>query len=524
MRDTAAAGPGGSLWPKHAYEAMQFAASVSDLPITDALAEPRYRGVLVRLAQEVLAAASVPVEPFDGFDPGDLDGSIDRLVELERERDPTPSEEAILAGIGGPLLARTLELVGEVEAGRRARGPENLELLAAYLRLRERAPALNAVIAELKPGERAAAGPLLGRPVAVKDNIDVRGVVTTNASTVAVPPSAAADAPVVERLRAAGADLLCKTNLLEYAAGSVNPAYGMTFNPRDPSRTSGGSSSGSAALVAAGVVDYALGTDTGGSIRIPAAYCGIVGLKPSFGLVPVDGVFPLSPSCDHVGTLTATAEQAATLLAVLADRQVELGSVEGLRIGALRRQLDDPDLEPGVRDRVYEALDTLAGAGFEVVDVDVPELDLADAALGDVVLREAWEVHRTRYELEADGYGPGTRALLELGAQISDERYRSGLAAKERIAAGFARVFEQVDVLAGPTVAYPAPPEDPPFGTAEGDVESRYTGPYNLAGVPAVSLSCGPAERALPAGLQLASAHGKDALLLSVARAYEGLR
>ena len=162
--------------------------------------------------------------------------------------------------------------------------------------------------------------------MAVKDNIDVAGVVTTNASTVAVPPAAARDATVVSRLRAAGADLLCKTNLLEYAAGSVNPAYGMTYNPRDRSRTSGGSSSGSAALVAAGVVDYALGTDTGGSIRIPAAYCGIVGLKPTYGLVPVDGVFPLSPSLDHVGTLTTTVAQTRRLLEVLAGVVARRGS------------------------------------------------------------------------------------------------------------------------------------------------------------------------------------------------------
>jgi aspartyl-tRNA(Asn)/glutamyl-tRNA(Gln) amidotransferase subunit A len=323
---------------------------------------------------------------------------------------------------------------------------------------------------------------------------------------------------VVTGLRASGADLLCKTNLLEYAAGSVNPAFGMTFNPRDPTRTAGGSSTGSAALVAAGVCDYALGTDTGGSIRIPAAYCGIVGLKPTYGLVPVEGVFPLSASCDHVGTLTATVEQTARLLGVMAERTVEL---RGARIGALHRQFDDPDLTPGVRARVLEALDVLRASGFEVVDVDLPELDLVDSALGAVVLREAWAVHRELFERECDKYGPGTRALLELGSRIDDDEYGEGLATKERIAAGFARVFEDVDVLAGPTVAYVAPPEDPPFGAPEGELEGRYTAPYNLAGVPAVSVPCGIAEGTLPAGLQLAAAIGRDELVLSVARAYE---
>src|SRR5438874_3310839 len=172
----------------------------------------------------------------------------------------------------------------------------------------------------------------------------------------------------------------------------------MTFNPLDPGRTSGGSSSGSAALVAAGVVDYALGTDTGGSIRIPAAYCGIVGLKPTYGLVPLEGVFPLSPRLDHVGTLTATVAQAAELVAVIAARPVRLQPLErGLRIGVLRAQVEDPDVTDGVRASVEDALEALAAVGFELVDVDVPELGLADAALGAILLKEAWEVHRERF-------------------------------------------------------------------------------------------------------------------------------
>jgi 2-dehydropantoate 2-reductase len=524
----------GFLWAKEAYGAMLFATAVSDLSIADALAERRYRGVFVALAREVLAAAPVPVEPFDGFEADDLDGSVDRLVEFNRRSAKTHSgiyrdlmvrkrktEKAMLADIDGPMLRRTLELISEIEEGRRTCEVANLELLAAYQRLQDRAPALNAVISELPPGLRAASGPLHGVAVAVKDNIDVKGIVTTNASTVGTPPPAPRDAKVVARLREAGADVFCKTNLLEYAAGSVNAAFGMTFNPRDPTRTAGGSSSGSAALVGAGVCDFALGTDTGGSIRIPAAYCGIVGLKPSYGLVPVDGVFPLSSACDHVGTLTATVEQAARLLQVLSGRPVELHSVTGLRIGVLRRQVDDPDLTPGVRARVCDALDALARTGFELVDVDIPELSLADDALGAVVLREAWDVHRPFFEREAEKYGPGTRSLLELGAKISDDAYRRGLTGRARVAAAFARAFETVRILVGPTVAYPAPPEDPPFGTPEGDVEGRFTGPYNLAGVPAVSIPCGLAEGTLPAGLQLAAALGEDTLLLSVARAYE---
>ena len=398
----------GYLWSKQAYGAMLFATAVSDLSIADALAEPRYRRLFLRLAEEMLAEAPVEAKAFDGFDPADLEGSIERLVEFNRRSAKTHSgiyrdlavrrrkteAEAMLSLSDGPNVRRTLTLIRAIEDGRRACDEQNLELLAAYARLETEGPRLNAVITTLEPAEESVDGPLRGVPVAIKDNIDVRGVVTTNASTVGVPPPAERDATVVARLRAAGAELLCKTNLLEYAAGSVNPTYGMTFNPLDPSRTSGGSSSGSAALVAAGVCDYALGTDTGGSIRIPAAYCGIVGLKPTFGLVPVDGVFPLSPTCDHVGTLTRTVEQTATLLGVLAGQAIRLRPVDGLRVGVLRRQLEDPDVRPEVRARVEEAIERLAQAGFELVDVDVPELDLADDALGAIILKEAYDVHR----------------------------------------------------------------------------------------------------------------------------------
>jgi 2-dehydropantoate 2-reductase len=525
----------GYLWSKAAYAAILFATAVSDLPIADALEEPRYRGLFVGLAEEVLAAATAPPERFDGFDPAELEASIERLVEFNRRSGKTHSgihrdlalrkrraETAVFDGIEpGPLLRRTLGLVRQIEEGERRCEVSNLELLAAYWRCLTVGPRLNAVIALLEPSERAPAGPLSGVPVAVKDNIDVRGVVTTNASTVGVPPPAERDAAVVARLRAAGAELLCKANLLEYAAGSVSPAYGMTYNPRDPSRTSGGSSSGSAALVAAGVCDYALGTDTGGSIRIPAAYCGIVGLKPTYGLVPVDGVFPLSPALDHVGTLTWTATQAARLLSVLAGRPIELPPAPRLRVGVLRAQMEDPAVKAAVRACVEGALERLAALGHELLDVDVPELELADQALGAIVLHDAYGIHRALLERDGERYGPGTRRLLEAGARVDEETYRSALADRERVAEGLARALAEVDVLAGPTVAYPAPPEDPPFGAPQGEVEARFTGPYNLAGVPAVSVPCGLAEGSLPAGLQLAGAAGADGLVLSVAAQLE---
>jgi aspartyl-tRNA(Asn)/glutamyl-tRNA(Gln) amidotransferase subunit A len=295
----------------------------------------------------------------------------------------------------------------------------------------------------------------------------------------------------------------------------------MTFNPRDPSRTSGGSSGGSAALVAAGVCDYALGTDTGGSIRVPAAYCGVVGLKPTAGLVPLEGVFPLAPTLDQIGPLTRTVPDAATLLAAITARSYELQVVRGRRVGVLRQQLDDPALEPGVRSCVETALARLEEAGFELVDVDIAELELVDHALEVIVIREAFAIHRSLLEREGSRYGSGTRALIELGRELSEAEYAQALLVKDDVAAAFARVFERVDVVAGPTVAYVAPHEDPQVGTAEGTVEGRFTGPYSLAGVPAISVPCGLAEGDLPAGLQLAAASGADEHLLAVAATYE---
>jgi aspartyl-tRNA(Asn)/glutamyl-tRNA(Gln) amidotransferase subunit A len=232
-------------------------------------------------------------------------------------------------------------------------------------------------------------------------------------------------------------------------------------------------------------------------------------------------VFPLSGSCDHVGTLTATCRQAAELFAVMAARPCPVAPAPGARIGLLTRQMDDPDLRADVRERVAAAVDALADLGFAVTEVDVPELDIPDDALGTVVLYEAHAVHRELLECEGDGYGEGTRALLELGAGIDEAAYHAARGQMRRVSEGFDRILERVDVLVGPTVAYPAPAEDPRFGAPEGEVEARFTGPYNLSGMPAVSVPCGVVEGHLPVGLQLAAARDAESLLLSVAAAYE---
>jgi Asp-tRNA(Asn)/Glu-tRNA(Gln) amidotransferase A subunit family amidase len=326
----------------------------------------------------------------------------------------------------------------------------------------------------------------------------------------------------VRRLREAGAEVFATTQCLEYAAGFAHPEVGDTRNPRDPSRTSGGSSGGSAALVAAEVCDLALGTDTGGSVRIPAAYCGVVGLKPSYGLLPLDGIFPLAPSCDHAGTLTATVAAAADLLAVLASpTPSDPSGPVTFTVGVLVAQLADPSVTPAVRDAIRSALAVLGAAGWRITELTAPWLDeLAawDDVLAVIVSREAYLVHKDR---DTSRYADGTRALLAFGASVSDTCYAAALGRQAELTAAVEASLAGVDVLAGPTVGYQAPEQDPPFGAGDDNGESRFTGPYNLTGHPAVSLPVPTAG--LPAGLQLAGRRGADAALLRVAAAAEGL-
>jgi Asp-tRNA(Asn)/Glu-tRNA(Gln) amidotransferase A subunit family amidase len=519
-----------------AQDAVLAVTGLGDQPAAAVLGDPRYRPLLLEVARQVLAGAPVPPAPAGGFDPADLPGSLARLEQASR-RSASPHSEVyldlavrhrpadvpVLTGErDGVLLARAGELVRAVEQGRRSCSPSNLDLLAAHERLERLGRPLNAVCSAIGAPDRARTGPLAGRPVGVKDIIAVAGVPTRCGSPASDPRPAVADAVLVRRLREAGAEVFATTQCLEYAAGFAHPEVGDTRNPHDPSRTSGGSSGGSAALVAAEVCDLALGTDTGGSVRIPAAYCGVVGLKPSYGLLPLDGVFPLSPSCDHAGTLTATVAAAADLLAVLAgpDPSDSSGPVT-FTVGVLVAQLEDPSVTPAVRDAVRAALAVLAAAGWRITELTAPwlgQLAAWDDVLAVIVSREAYLVHKDR---DTSRYADGTRALLAFGASVSDTRYAAALGRRAGLTAAVEASLARVDVLAGPTVGYQAPEQDPPFGAGDDNGESRFTGPYNLTGHPAVSLPVPAAG--LPAGLQLAGRRGADAALLRVAAAAEGL-
>lgn len=528
----------GYAWAKLAYGAVLAATAVSDLPIAGVLGDPAYRPLLTALARQVVAQAPVPPMPLDGFDASDLPGSLDRLTEFNRASAKThtgiyrdlailhrPTEVAAIFGdLTGSLPPLVVDLVRAIERGQRSCSRENLDLLAASERAERLGRPLNAVVRVIGAPQRAASGPLAGRPVAVKDIIEVAGVPTRCGSPASSPEPARADAAVVARLRAAGAEVFATSQCLEYAAGFAHPGVGDTRNPRDPARTSGGSSGGSAALVAAGACELALGTDTGGSIRIPAAYCGIAGLKPTHGLLPVAGVFPLSPACDHVGTLTATAAGAADLLAALADPGALAPPPAGngrFSVGVLAAQLTDPSVTPQVHQAVTKALAALTAAGWRLREITAPwlaELPRWEDTLAVIVCADAATVHRAR---RWNDYAEGTRALLSYGASITSDQYNAALRQRAELSAAIEASLSGVDVLAGPTVGYQAPEEDPPFGAGADSAESRFTGPYNLTGHPAISIPV-PAP-GLPIGLQLAGRRGADLTLLAAAAAAEEL-
>ena len=519
----------GFVWGKEAYGATLFATAVSDLAIHEVFDDPAYHPLLLAIAREVLGQAPVRPLPLDGFDPDDLPGSLSRLADFNRRsakshsgiyrdlmiRRRTTETEAILGPLRGFLIRRTAELIAAIEAGTRTCCRENLDLLAAYERLDRLGRPVNAVVSVAGAPRRSAAGPLSGRPVAVKDIIAVEGLPTRCGSPSTSSAPATEDAALVGRLRAAGAEVFATAQCLEFAAGFANPQVGDTRNPRDRSRTSGGSSGGSAALVAAGVCDLAIGTDTGGSIRIPAAYCGVVGLKPTYGLVPTDGVFPLSPSLDHAGTLSATAADSIALLQAIAGPLPAPPAAGVPVIGVLSAQLADPSVTREVREAVQTALDRLAAAGWQLREVKPPWLEQPqrwEEALTVIVAREAAASHAGR---DTSQDAEGTRALLALGAVVTPEQYASARAAQAELSAAVEETLAGVDALAGPTVGYCAPEQDPPFGVGDDTAEGRFTGPYNLTGHPAVSIPV-PAP-GLPVGLQLAGRRAGDLALLELA-------
>jgi aspartyl-tRNA(Asn)/glutamyl-tRNA(Gln) amidotransferase subunit A len=384
-------------------------------------------------------------------------------------------------------------------------------------------------------------GPLHGIPMSIKDLIDVAGQVTTAGSRVLPNVPAAGDATAVRRLRDAGAIFIGRTNLHEFALGttSEDSAFGPVRHPLDPTRSAGGSSGGSAAAVATGMGLASLGTDTGGSIRIPAAACGIVGLKPAYGEVPSDGVVPLSPSLDHVGPLAATVDDAAILWAVLAGlplAPIVARAASTLRLRPLGGPLAAP-LDADVSAAFGRALERLERAGCAMISASTSDASDAGVRLGaaavsvpdvyvNLVLPEAACWHDRFLDTRGPDYTPAVRTRLESGRTIPAVNYLAACAARRSLRELVDAALADCDALILPTLPIVAPPLGATEVTfdAAGEVHTpvrsamlRQTQLFNLTGHPAISL---PLETTgLPVGLQLV---GRDtAGLLAVAGACE---
>ena len=389
-------------------------------------------------------------------------------------------------------------------------------------------------------------GPLHGIPVGLKDIIDVAGRPTTGGAAFLRDNVADRDATVTTRLRQAGAVIMGKLNLVEFAMGAtgLNPHYGNTHNPWDPERVTAGSSTGSAASVAAGMLAGALGSDTGGSIRMPAALCGIAGLKPTYGFVPRSGVLPVSWSCDHVGPMARRAGDCAHMMNALAGQDPRdpassgepvpdftsgLGlGLDGIRIGVPGHFFFD-DLEPEIGPAVREALALMERNGAGLIDLPMPWVSKGRAINTALVMPEAVSVHEQWIAEHADRYSAEVRARIQASFSIPAVEYVRAQRARRWFCERMTEAMRDVDVLVTPTVPVRTPTIEactPPPGANEGREGSRlpvFTGVFNTTGQPSLSVPCGFTEDGVPIGMMVTGKAFDDATVLRVGDAYERL-
>lgn len=430
--------------------------------------------------------------------------------------------------------------LGDVARALRRRVVSPVDLVQAYLArigASERLRAFITVTGEEALGEARAAerrlraghddAPLLGVPVAVKDLIATRGVRTTAGSRILANWVPRQDATAVARLRRAGAVMLGKLNLHEFAYGvsTSNPWWGIARNPWDEDRIPGGSSGGSAIAVVAGLCAGSLGSDSGGSIRIPAALCGCVGLKPTYGLVPTDGVFPLGPSLDHVGPITRTIDDAQLLLEVISQGRVARRSIKGLVVG-VPNGFFTQRVEPGVARVVRAAIAGLRSEGAHIQSLALPSMAWSVAVQLVTLRAEAAAVHARWFPERSREYGLEPRTRLQLGRLVSGVDYLLAQRLRGRLREDLKTAFEDVQVLATPTVPIVAPligQRQVNWRSGKEPVDGalvRFTSPFNLTGAPALSVPCG-VSHGLPVGIQLVARWNDERTVLAAGRAVE---
>jgi aspartyl-tRNA(Asn)/glutamyl-tRNA(Gln) amidotransferase subunit A len=377
-------------------------------------------------------------------------------------------------------------------------------------------------------------GPLHGVPISIKDLIDVRGTATTAASRVRDGHVAEHDAPAIMHLRQAGAVFVGKTNLHEFAFGTTNEdsAFGPARNPHDPSRSPGGSSGGSAASVAAGMALATIGSDTGGSIRIPAAACGIVGLKPTYGEVSTDGVVPLSRTFDHLGPLAQSVTDAFLVYhALLGDHIAAPPApmpMTGVRLAIARKYFCDV-LDDEVRARFDEAIERLRAAGAHVDEIEIRHADLIATVYMHVSLPDAAAYHASALETMPERYTTNVRMRLEMARYILAEDYVRALHGREVLRREVDAALAQHDALLLPTLPIPAPTIGATTVKVGRDMQPvrtmmlRLTQPFNVTGHPAISIPAAPTASGLPVGVQLVGCRLQTDALLRIALACEPL-
>jgi aspartyl-tRNA(Asn)/glutamyl-tRNA(Gln) amidotransferase subunit A len=388
-------------------------------------------------------------------------------------------------------------------------------------------------------------GALHGIPIAVKDIIAVKGTRMTCGSKVLGDYRPSRDATVVARLKDAGAVLLGTLHLHEFAWGgtSINPHFGNAHNPWSHDRIPGGSSGGSAIAVASSIAMATLGTDTGGSVRIPSSLCGTTGIKPTYGRVSRDGVFPLCHSLDHVGVLATSARDAALVLSVIAGADardpasVNLpvpdysqgldANIRGIRVGCLRGFFAE-DVSAEVRSSFESAVGQLRDLGAQVEELSLPLMDHVPGASLAIMTAESYAVHERFLRERADEYGNDVRLRLLMGAMVSASQYLKSQRFRRLLSEQTAEAMKRLDVLVAPTTPITATPIGQELVTIEnkeipvGTSLSRLTRPANLTGLPAISVPCGFSTENLPIGLQIIGRPFEEATVLRVAHAYQG--